>query len=127
MADTVTDSLRKERREIDGMDTVEAVHEGSLGLTVAEAMTSTEIRWGAHEKAMRLYAGAEAGGLRFAVHSEGSNQHVMRFERARPCKPVGVPAAPRHLRTVRPIGGDARHLQQEYRSAYTKHPALPAG
>ncbi|MGC4828889.1 protein DpdE [Micromonospora arida] len=82
MADMVADVLRKERREIDGMDTVEAVHEGSLGLSVAEAMTTTEIRWGAHEKAMRLYAGAEAGGLRFAVHPEGSIRHVMRFERA---------------------------------------------
>ena len=83
MADTVTEALQKERREIDGMDTLEAVHEGSLGRTVAEAMTTTEIRWGAHEKAMRLYAGAEAGGLRFAVHSEGPNRHVVRFERAR--------------------------------------------
>jgi ATP-dependent helicase HepA len=82
-ADTVTEVLRHERREIDGMDTLEAVHEGSLGRTVAEAMTTTEIRWGAHEKAMRLYAGAEAGGLRFAVHREGSNRHVMRFERAK--------------------------------------------
>ncbi|MFI7577998.1 protein DpdE [Micromonospora sp. NPDC049497] len=81
-ADTVADALRQERREIDGMDTLEAVHEGSLGRTVAEAMAATETRWAAHEKAMRLYASAEAGGLRFAVTTGGS-RHIMRFERGR--------------------------------------------
>lgn len=83
VGDSVTETLRRERREIDGMDTLEAVHEGSVGRTVAEALTATEIRWGAHERAMRLYAGSDAGGLRFAVQPIGSTRHTLRFERAR--------------------------------------------
>lgn len=82
-SNAVTGALQQERREIDGMDTLEAVHEGTLGRVVAEAITATEMRWGAHERAMRSYAGSEAGGLRFAVHPDGATRHIMRFERAR--------------------------------------------
>lgn len=82
-ADMLTETLRQERRDIDAMDTLEAVHEGALGHGVAEAMSATEIRWAAHERAMKLYAGPEAGGLRFAVQSTGAIPNIVRFERAR--------------------------------------------
>ena len=82
-ADMLTETLRQERREIDGMDTLEAVHEGTLGRSVAEAMSDMEVRWGVHERAMRLYAGTGPGGLRFAVQPTEGARNIIRFERAR--------------------------------------------
>ncbi|MEU2661919.1 protein DpdE [Micromonospora sp. NPDC007220] len=81
MSGNVAEKLRQERREIDGMDTLEAVHEGSRGRILAEEMNRMEARWGAHEKATMLYVGAEAGGLRFAVQPAEESRQVVRFAR----------------------------------------------
>jgi ATP-dependent helicase HepA len=77
----VSEILVRERREIDGMDMLEAVHEGAVGHTVAEAVISTENRWSAYEQAMRGYAGSGPGGLRFTYQALTKPKHAVRFER----------------------------------------------
>ncbi|BEL10798.1 hypothetical protein Q0Z83_089890 [Actinoplanes sichuanensis] len=80
-SDSITGILANERREIDGMDMLEAVHEGGVGQTLAEVAIATETRWLAHEQATRGYAASGPGGLRFAYHALTKPKHAVRFER----------------------------------------------
>ncbi|SCF20972.1 ATP-dependent helicase HepA [Micromonospora haikouensis] len=80
-SDAVAAALAHERREIDGMDMLEAVHEGSLGRTLTEMAIATETQWAVHERAMRGYAGDGPGGLQFTCHTLTELRNAVRFER----------------------------------------------
>ncbi|WP_231924452.1 protein DpdE [Micromonospora chokoriensis] len=80
-ATSVTETLTRERRDIDGMDMLEAVHQAALGRSVAESTNALEVEWRQHERAMRGYAGDNPGGLRFRCRTRVDVQHALRFER----------------------------------------------
>jgi ATP-dependent helicase HepA len=86
----VADDLAKERREIDGMDMIEAIHDFRTGVVdVAATIGELEINWQGIEAATVGFAGDAAGGLRFLEHAVGPGGQVFQFERGN--KPPLVP------------------------------------
>lgn len=79
---TMTDDLKRERREIDSMDMIEAIHDASSGFVdIATAMGELEADWRRIETATKGFAGDGAGGLRFRDYSVGPGGQFTKFER----------------------------------------------
>ena len=91
-ADAVRDGLAAERRQIDGMDLLESVHESVSGMRdVAAAVGALELRWRDVREALVGYAGNHEGGLRFFPRQVGpANLQTVRFERG-PMDPLMPP------------------------------------
>ena len=87
----VTHDLTKERREIDGMDMLEAIHDARTGVVdIAAAIGELEVGWRDIEAATMGFASdAAVGGLRFLAHVVGPDGQITQFERGR--KPPLVP------------------------------------
>lgn len=85
-ASGVTELLAQERKEIDGMDMLESVHESpSQTRDVAVSIGTFETGgWKSFEAALPGYAGDAEGGLRFFVRRSGTQyQQTVEFERGR--------------------------------------------
>ena len=79
---TVTDDLAKERREIDGMDMLEAINDARTGVVdIAAALGELEVNWPGIEAATMGFAGSAAGGLRFLPRALGPGGQITQFER----------------------------------------------
>lgn len=72
----IAELLVEERKEIDGMDVLESVHESAIQLRdIAASLGSYETNgWRDLEAALVGYAGEKPGGLRFRVRQTGSPQ-----------------------------------------------------
>jgi ATP-dependent helicase HepA len=87
---TVTNDLAEERREIDGMDMLEAIHNARTGVVdIATAIGELEVDWQGIEAATMGFASGAAGGLRFLTRTMGPGGQVTQFERGN--KPPLVP------------------------------------
>ncbi len=86
----VAADLATERREIDGMDMIEAIHDARTGVVdVAAAVGELELNWREIETATIGFASGAAGGLRFMEHVIGPGGQLFQFERGN--KPPLVP------------------------------------
>ena len=89
----VRSRLAAERRNIDGMDLLESVHESATGLgDVASSVDAFEVEWKYAQAALVGYAGDRPGGLRFSTRQcDSSQRQLVRFERGRadPLMPPG--------------------------------------
>ena len=76
----IREDLARERREIDGMDMLESIHEsGSGARDIAAAIGTLEMGWRDIESAVVGYAGDGSGGLRFSHYRGGNRQQLMQF------------------------------------------------
>lgn len=76
----IREDLARERREIDGMDMLESIHESGSGTRdIAAAIGALEMGWRDIESAVVGYAGDGSGGLRFSHHRGGTRQQLMDF------------------------------------------------
>lgn len=91
LAPRIRDDLARERREIDGMDMLESVHDsGSGARDVAASIGMLETGWRDIESAVIGYAGDGSGGIRFSHHRKGPRQQLVVFERG-PAAPLLPP------------------------------------
>jgi ATP-dependent helicase HepA len=82
LLEKVTDDLRRERREIDGMDMLEAIHDARTGVVdIAAAMGELEANWRQIEAATLGFAGSGGGGLGFRDYAVGPSGNFTKFER----------------------------------------------
>ena len=82
LAARVRADLARERREIDGMDMLESIHESGWGSRdIAADIGTLEMSWRNIESAVVGYAGDGSGGLRFSHFRSGKRQQLMEFAR----------------------------------------------
>ncbi len=82
MGPRIRDDLARERKEIDGMDMLESIHDSGTGTRdIAAAIGLLEMGWRDIESAVVGYAGDGSGGLRFSHHRRGPRQQLIEFER----------------------------------------------
>jgi ATP-dependent helicase HepA len=82
LAPQIREDLTAERREIDGMDMLEAVHDSASGFRdIAASIGMLEMNWRGIESAVVAYAGRGSGGLGFSHRGLGPRQQVTQFER----------------------------------------------
>ncbi|MFI9733676.1 protein DpdE [Nocardia sp. NPDC052278] len=71
-AQHISDTLARQRREIDAMDAIDAVQDATFGEDIAQRVNHIESEWSTFEAHMRRFLGNE-GGLRFTetMHEDG--------------------------------------------------------
>ncbi len=68
----VMTAIQDERKQIQVMDALDAVADGSLGERIAVRMGQSETRWQAYERDARRYVAPDSGGIRFTVTEPAS-------------------------------------------------------
>jgi ATP-dependent helicase HepA len=90
LIEKVADDLKRERREIDSMDMLEAIHDASTGVVdIVAAMGELEANWRQIETATMGFAGTSGGGLGFRNYSVGPGGQFTKFDRGN--RPLLVP------------------------------------
>jgi ATP-dependent helicase HepA len=112
----IRDDLARERKEIDGMDMLESIHDsGSGARDVAASIGMLEMGWRDIESSVVGYTGDGAGGLRFSHHRKGPRQQLVVFERG-----IAAPLLP--PRTFARAGNALRPAAME--GGFNRTPAL---